>query len=250
MGQCGTGFVQVVFLCAFERAPAALSFEKIADYDPETELHVSIDTTLTTGLYYLVVKGAANANISNYGSLGSYTISGMFSPLNVLPVVAVKLAGKIVNNKPVLSWDISGEEALADILLEKSEEGSHFSPLPNFLRTAGNYVDNSGLSRAVYFRLKTVSVTGEVLYSNVVLLEAKADGKNKIKVSSLVRSYISIEAGEDFGFVLSDLSGRVIKRGNGKMGSNQININNSPNGLYFIQIISNAQKFTQRVVKL
>ena len=48
----------------------------------------------------------------------------------------------------------------------------------------------------------------------------------------------------------ADMSGRTMQLGKGKAGTNIINISNSPNGIYFIQIISNNQRLTERIVKL
>ena len=50
--------------------------------------------------------------------------------------------------------------------------------------------------------------------------------------------------------MLTDMSGRVIKSGEAKTGLTKINIENSPSGIYIIQIISNHQRTTQRIVKL
>jgi PKD repeat protein len=43
--------------------------------NPSLELASGIDTTLNQGIYYLVIKGTENINASDYGSMGSYSIS-------------------------------------------------------------------------------------------------------------------------------------------------------------------------------
>ena len=75
-------------------------------YDPLDKLNVTVDTTLMAGDYYMVVNGAGNANTTNYGSLGSYKISGVFSPLFVMPVSQVLLSGESVKGQHDLSWSI------------------------------------------------------------------------------------------------------------------------------------------------
>ena len=50
---------------------------------------------LSAGNYYVVVEGAGNANSSNYGSLGSYTVSGTNTPLTVTPIRQILLSGKV-----------------------------------------------------------------------------------------------------------------------------------------------------------
>ena len=53
-----------------------------------------------------------------------------------------------------------------------------------------------------------------------------------------------------YNYKLADMSGRIIQGGKGQAGTNTINISNSPNGIYLIQIISNNQRLTERIVKL
>ena len=43
--------------------------------NPSLELASGIDTTLNQGIYYLVIKGTENINASDYGCMGSYSIS-------------------------------------------------------------------------------------------------------------------------------------------------------------------------------
>ena len=60
---------------------------------------------------------------------------------------------------------------------------------------------------------------------------------------------MTINSIENYEYRLSDLSGRIVKGGKGKAGTNTININNNPNGIYLIQIISKNQRTTERIVK-
>jgi hypothetical protein len=38
-------------------------------------MNVAVDTVLDSGDYYIVVDGAGNGNVDDYGSLGSYNIN-------------------------------------------------------------------------------------------------------------------------------------------------------------------------------
>jgi hypothetical protein len=66
-------------------------------YNPQDRLDVAVDTTLMAGDYYLVVQGAGNSNTTNYGSLGSYKVSGVFAPLRVLHINKVLLSGENIS---------------------------------------------------------------------------------------------------------------------------------------------------------
>lgn len=50
--------------------------DTIGTYNPATTLNAGIDTALYTGTYYLLVDGASNANMAQYGSLGYYSLAG------------------------------------------------------------------------------------------------------------------------------------------------------------------------------
>ena len=52
-------------------------------YDPSNTMSIGIDTSLHAGTYYFVIDGTGNANTDNYGSLGSYKITGF---MNSLPI--------------------------------------------------------------------------------------------------------------------------------------------------------------------
>ena len=219
-------------------------------YDPLDELNVTVDTTLMAGDYYLVVNGAGNANTTNYGSLGSYRISGVFSPMFTMPVSQVLLSGESVKGKHDLNWSIINSEAIQSVVVETSLDGSIFSTLTKESVIAQNFQYTPMFDKDVYYRLKVTSVTGEVSYSNTVLLKAIQNTGKLFLISNLVNSEIKVNASQNYQYQLADMSGRIIKTGRADAGVSTININNSPNGIYIMQIICNSQRTTQRIVKL
>lgn len=226
------------------------SMRVISVYDPENILNVAIDTTLDPGIYYAVVQGACNENATNYGSLGSYKVSGVFAPAIVLPITEALLSGKTENEKHSLKWSIVADEKIQDIVIESSIDGSNFDSLATVSSTIKGFDYLPLTDRNTFYRLKVTSVTGQKIYSNVISLKAPENAHKSFVISTLVRSEIIIKAEENFKYQLADMSGRILKTGNAMAGVNTININNSPNGIYIIQIISNSQRKTQRIVKL
>ena len=219
-------------------------------YNPEDKLNVAIDTTLMAGDYYLVVNGSGNANTSNYGSLGSYAISGTFDVLRTTPVEQVLLSGESDKGKHNLSWSIISDEPIKNLSIESSFDGSIFTTLTKLSVLDKNFSYTPLLSENIFYRLKVTSVTGQESYSNIIPLKPVEERSKAFTITSIVNSQITVNASRDYKYQLADMSGRIVKTGSADAGLTNININNSPNGIYIMQIICNNQRTTQRIVKL
>ncbi|MEO8962441.1 MAG: T9SS type A sorting domain-containing protein, partial [Ginsengibacter sp.] len=162
----------------------------------------------------------------------------------------VLLSGK--NNKVshYLNWSIITDEAIQNLVLESSLNGSVFTTLTGVSSEKNNFNYKPQLTENLFYRLKETSVTGQVLYSNIISLKPVENSNRSFTISTLVKSEISINTSKDFSYLLSDVSGRIIKSGKAKTGQTNINIGNYPKGIYIIQIISNHQRTTQRIVRL
>ncbi len=226
------------------------ALQVIRVYDPVDILNVSVDTTLNGGIYYFTVEGAGNNNTTNYGSLGSYSISGTFSSLAVLPITQVALTGRTENNKNALNWNIISNEPVKSLLLESSTDGVFFTTLAAIGTGLQNYSYTPAIKQNIFYRLKAVSAKGQVVYSNVISLKLNGDPQLVFTVPTVVHSEVTINATENYEYKIADMSGRIMKGGVGKAGTNTININNNPNGIYLIELISNHQRTTERIVKL
>ncbi len=219
-------------------------------YSPEDKLNVVIDTTLMAGDYFLVVNGSGNANTSNYGSLGSYRIAGTYSPLTVTPISQVLLSGEVEKDKHDLNWSIIADEPIKSLSLESSSDGSIFNTLTKLSVDDKNFSYVPLLTENIFYRLKVTSVSGQESYSNIVPLKKIKGRIQSFSITNTVTSEITINASQNFQYQLADMSGRIIKTGKAEAGVSNININNSPKGIYIVQIICNSQKTTQRVLKL
>ena len=219
-------------------------------YDPASILNVVIDTALHQGTYYIIVQGTGNLNASNYGSLGSYDIEGRYTPLYVEPAAQVLLSGKTENKKHDLSWDIISDAPLKNIFLETSADSAIFSTLTAFTPGIKDFSYAPVIKEKLYYRLAATSEKGQLVYSNVISLKGAESKIELFTVATLVNTDIKVNAPENFKYQVVDISGRVIKSGGDNAGIKNININHCPDGIYFLQIISNSQRTTQRIVKL
>ncbi len=222
------------------------SKQLLGTYDPPSVMSVSIDTTLAAGDYYMVVEGTGNSNTSDYGSLGSYSLMSIST---VLPIQGITLQGKSDNSKHDLSWDIKSTEAIASIVLEYSTDGANFNSLQALPAASTNYSYAPFESGNIYYRLKVTSVSNQMMYSNTLLLNAQSQAANTFTVSTLVQNSITVNAPENYNYQLNTISGASIVKGTGMQGTNTINIENQPSGVYVLQLISNGQRQVERIIK-
>ncbi|GAB2828220.1 T9SS type A sorting domain-containing protein [Ferruginibacter profundus] len=219
----------------------------INTYDPAGSMSVTVDTVLNTGNYYIKIDGSGNVNIGEYGSLGAYTLSGGSV---VLPIKDIALTGNTDNNKHNLAWNIIADEPAKTIEVQVSADAINYK----HLTTAGagtkqfSYVPFENAPE--YYRIKVTSVIGQEAYSNAVFLKGivgKTD--NNFKVSTLIQNEITVHASVPYQYQLSDINGSVICKGIGVKGFNSLNISNQPRGMYIIQLFSNNQVQSERIIK-
>jgi hypothetical protein len=219
----------------------------VSTFDPINTMSATIDTVLNTGTYYMVVDGAGNSNIDNYGSLGSYTISS--SAGTILPIQNVSLNGKIENNKHVLGWKIISDEPVKQLLLESSTDGTHFTTITTPGNSTNLFVYTPAQNTDLYYRLKVTSVINQTLYSNIILLKGAGISAKSFTVSTFIRNEITVNATENYNYLVSDVNGNAIAYGNGKQGLNKVDMGRQAGGLYVLQILSNNKKQTERIIK-
>ncbi|HEX8608684.1 MAG TPA: zinc-dependent metalloprotease [Pedobacter sp.] len=223
--------------------------QQIAVFDPPTALNAIIDTTLNAGLYYVMVQGAGNANATNYGSLGSYTVSGNFSPTNAMPIRDVALTGKLDKNNHNLNWNIISDEPIKTINVESSTDGRTFTTLSTVAPNTKSFTYSPTVTGDLFYRLKVTSVIDQTVHSNVITLKSAGKTESKFKISTLVHDEIMVNASATYQYSIADMSGRIVARGANYAGINRINISNTPNGMYVMYIISNNETKTEQIVK-
>ncbi len=217
----------------------------IRTYDPAPSMSVTIDTILNAGTYYLKIDGTGNVNVGEYGSLGSYTFSGASG----LPIHEVSLGGTTDKNKHNLNWHIIADEPIKTIVVEASNDGSNFSTLTTVTPTIDKFSYQPFKSNTVYYRLKVTSVLDQTVYSNTIALKGTVNTDKIFNVSTLVQNEITINAAQNYRYQLNDINGRTVSAGSGLKGINKLNVSNQSNGIYIIQLLSDDQRQTERIIK-
>ncbi len=215
-------------------------------YDPGATMGVTIDTVLNSGTYYLKLDGTGNVNVGEYGSLGAYTITGT---MGALPIHDVRLSGKADNNKHHLHWNIIADEPIKTIGVEASDDGVRFYPLAGVPATATDFSYQSYKTGHIYYRLKVISVLDHTVYSNTISLKASGNIEKSFYVSTIVQTAVSVNAAQNYRYRLYDMNGRFISAGTGQKGINKLDITGQPDGMYIIQLLTNNEQQTERIIK-
>lgn len=216
-------------------------------YDPSAAMNVEVDTLLNTGTYYMVVDGAGNNNVGDYGSLGSYSISATSG--STLPIHSVSLMGQVDKNKHNLNWSIVADEAIRSIEVESSSDGVHFTNLFDAAINAKNFNYAPLRITDLYYRIKVNSVTNQTVYSNTVLLRGVNKATKLFDVSTFIHSQITVNASDKYQYQLSDVNGNMMAKGNGTAGFNTLDVNRYPSGMYILQLVNNNETQTERIIK-
>ena len=219
--------------------------ELVNTYNPADKMDVVIDTVLNAGTYYFVVTGAGNENISDYGSLGSYTITGAAGPL---PIRDISLTGYSANSNHTFNWNIIADEPIADQTIEISTNGSTYEVLANFDGSKRTFTYRPQVSGEFYYRIKARSAIDEIAYSNTITLKAAQINK-PFRVPTVNGSHIRVRSQEVFDYTLVDVSGKTIFKGKGTAGSYDIAAEQLPAGMYILVLRSATTKQTERIIK-
>ncbi|MEO6456019.1 MAG: T9SS type A sorting domain-containing protein [Ginsengibacter sp.] len=218
-------------------------------YNPADLLDAAFDTILTSGRYYVMLDGTGNNFSTDYGSLGSYTISGTFTAINLLPVTDIALNGKIDDNKHNLSWNIISGEPVKSLDIESSTDGTRFKSVTNLSAKVNKFTYDPFIKIEIFYRLRVTSIKGEVVYSNIIALKSGGNTEKSFTVSTMVHDEILVNASKDYTYMLLDGNGRAIAKGSNRAGIQRININNHPKGIYVMQIISQNERVTERIIR-
>lgn len=219
----------------------------IRTYDPATTMSATIDTVLNQGTYYLVLDGTGNGNASNYGSLGSYTVTGFRS---ALPIYDVTLSGNVDRNRHQLNWTITADEPVRTVDVETSANGIDFTLLatPSPPSRQASYTSQDVAIR--YYRVKATAQSGQTVYSNIIALRSDAAEVKPFLISNLIQQQIRIQSTTPYQYRLMDSQGRLVGSGRGPAGTHYIDMSRQASGFYVIQcMVNNVLLHTERIIK-
>lgn len=220
-------------------------------YNPGTLLNSVIDTLLDAGDYYLRVEGKGNLYAPEYASLGSYSVSGRFTVGGTLPLHKLQLRGALNGDKHQLNWEIIADEQITELVVEIATDGRNFTPLTQTTNDSRSYIYRPGTTSSVQYRLNVTFDDGRRYYSNVITLKQTNASPRPQITGNLIRnnSIMVSSPGSNFSYMLHDMSGRTISRGQLSNGTNIISASGLINGMYMIRFTDSEQQWTDKFIK-
>jgi len=186
---------------------------------------------------------------------------------SVLPVQFLQLTGVLQADRVLLNWSLIASKDIDRFEIEQSTNNADFIKAgvvlqPVKLNEPQSFSFNDNVSNVnrdiIYYRIKVVGKTGEVQYSNVVLIR-KQQAKTMISVmpNPVTGDYVSVvffaEKDSEITLRLINNLGKIVLMQSQKVkkGSNTLQLqglSKYSNGVYSLQMFVNDEVLTQKLI--
>ncbi len=164
-----------------------------------------------------------------------------------LPVDWISFTSERVDQNVLLKWAVAEEKNVYIYEIERSIDGIQFDKIGEInvksndgTKNYYTYLDLNPSSKLNYYRIKNIDTDGKSSYTNIT---STFVNKNNIFLLSTISSSKVEFVIDDYPNVfvnIIDLNGKIIRENiECENGKNQINIDDIPVGMYFLQFKSN-----------
>jgi len=193
------------------------------------------------------VNGGANSTIN-------------YTPSGALPVELTTFEAQSREENIHLSWETASELSNDYFLVEYSIDGDNFKEVGKVMgqgttisSNSYGFIHQAPIAKVNYYRLKQVDYDGKFEYSNIIAVDMVVNNHIKI-VPTLANDLIQIQyEGEEANVIIFNLNGQKVyqERKNFENGFQEVNVNDLPNGIYFLNVIDqkNVQLKGARFIK-
>jgi hypothetical protein len=201
-------------------------------------------------LYTYIYYKAFSLEDGMFMTSGDTDIRGRTVALSMLslPVTLLSYEATLLSNKKVkLDWSTSSETNNHHFEIEKSTDGINFTSIGRIDATGnGNavarysFTDAETISRNTFYRLKQMDIDGNSKYLGTKLISVGSNHTPATVYPNPAQgNTITLVAGDQplpLAWRISDVQGRVIRKGTMRQSQEEINITDINNGIYFLQI--------------
>lgn len=178
--------------------------------------------------------------------------------LSTLPVDLLFFAGKLVNNKIVLNWEVANEINLKNYEVERSFNGTSFTFLASVTATNNStytYADNAENNRGkrVYYRLKKVNKDGTFTYSEIFTIHIPNNVKFALfpnPAKDVVTFQMNGSNSSVIKVQITDVTGKTLfdKTYTTNNSTIQIATNTFAKGTYLVKLIVGNETYLQKLI--
>lgn len=198
------------------------------------------------GAEYSPAIGSGN-NSTNIAS----AVFDMFSPFIVsqaavvLPVQLKSIAASIKTTGVEVSWQVANEEGIARYEVERSTDRNVFSAIgavAGASRSSYAFNDGDALKGVVYYRLKIVSVSGDVKYSSIVAV--KLNGNVTVRLFPNPVADVVNFSGLSANTIIriSNASGKLVLSQKTNASAQNLDISAFAKGIYVAEIFVDGKR--------
>lgn len=198
-------------------------------------------------------KIAIGGTFTNYNSTGMNYLAVLQNTGGSLPLQFGNLNLTRLPQATLLSWYLTDMEGNETMYVQRKTERTDWTTIQQFPVVAGKknyeYKDPENIKGTVSYRIQITSTTGTNFYSTTksILLSTNTEQKAFILKGSIIadaRVHLTVYTNEPIG--LSDMNGKLIRFYYLSPGEHQININDLPKGLYFMQCGNTVSRFVAK----
>jgi Secretion system C-terminal sorting domain len=173
------------------------------------------------------------------------------------PVNLISFSAELTDEGAFLNWLVSSNKDISHIEIQRSFDGKEFVALKSVkyqtVSTRYSFYDNTAETGNVYYRLKIVENSGEVVFSNVESVKRTDDLSLEVFPNPFDHTTsVSIISKADLSFDMKimDLSGKLIYVAASQMSNNKIVLGDGlKSGTYILEINLEDNKLVRKVVK-
>ena len=209
-------------------------------------------------LFLLIILGFSSASAQFFGGSGdgyALTAIGSSGGEVPLPIKLLYFTATLTNKAVNTLWSTASEANNDYFTIERAQDGKNFETL-GIVKGAGNsnqtinysFPDPDPLGGVSYYRLKQTDFNGKFTYANMVAV-SDSDRPEVLLYPNLNNGNFSIiGAAQNSDLLIINLLGERIATQKISSFKTDIDISNSPNGVYYVYIRSRNEFVAKKMV--
>ena len=225
-------------------------------------LSFDVCTPLTVDADYHLVcfkKQNNSINVSQDISCNSFLTPTRYKHFAnlILPTKLISFTTNKIGKTIEINWQTTNELNVSHINIQRSVNGKEFTTIGKINASCCNYqftddkLPNTTDKLTLYYRLEIVDKDGSKTYSEIRNVELGIRNAGISIYPNPSRDVVSLQVNQFAGngtIIVTDLFGKQIKTQVLSMGTNTIDVSTFAKGIYFVSVITNDGKRTEKLI--